>query len=88
MRQVASEDASLEGSKVLAYLPGAILVNKEPLDLGPYADVAPNRATRAVLGAVYCTLQEMVSGLGWDHFLAARSEVGCWLMRMWCTDCG
>lgn len=54
---MAVEESSLDGSRLLAYLPGAILVNKEPLDGSPWPDVSPNRVTRAVLAAVYGVLQ-------------------------------
>lgn len=56
-RWCALEEASLDGSRLLAYLPGSILVNKEPLGTAFQSDVCPNRVTRSVLTAVYDLLQ-------------------------------
>ena len=42
---------------MLMYLPGAVMVNREPLDLGPWPDMGPYRCTRAVLSAAYGMLQ-------------------------------
>lgn len=56
-RWCALEEASLDGSRLLAYLPGSILVNKEPLGTAFQLDVCPNRVTRSVLTAVYDLLQ-------------------------------
>jgi len=65
-RALALEEGDTSGtSRLLAYLPGAVLLNKEPADTAPWADASPNRVTRAVLGAVYSQLQEMVGVLGW-----------------------
>lgn len=65
-RALALEEGDTSGvSRLLAYLPGAVLLNKEPADAGPWPDASPNRVTRAVLGAVYLQLQEMVGALGW-----------------------
>ena len=54
---MGQEESSSEGSRLLAYLPGAILVNKEPLEGSPWPDLSPNRITRAVLSAAYGLLQ-------------------------------
>jgi hypothetical protein len=56
-RFCALEEASLDGSRLLAYLPGSILVNKEPPGTAFQPDVCPNRITRSVLTAVYALLQ-------------------------------
>jgi hypothetical protein len=56
-RWCALEEASLDGSRLLAYLPGSILVNKEPLGTAFPSDIGPNRVTRSVLTAVYDLLQ-------------------------------
>lgn len=56
-RYCALEEASLDGSRLLAYLPGSILVNKEPLGTAFQPDICPNRITRSVLTAVYDLLQ-------------------------------
>lgn len=56
-RWCALEEASLDGSRLLAYLPGSILVNKEPLGTAFQCDICPNRITRSVLTAVYDLLQ-------------------------------
>lgn len=56
-RWCALEEASLDGSRLLAYLPGSILVNKEPLGTAYQSDICPNRVTRSVLTAVYDLLQ-------------------------------
>ncbi len=37
--------------------PRQVMVNREPLDLGPYVDVGPYRVTRAVLASAYALLQ-------------------------------
>lgn len=47
----------MDGSRVLLYLPGAVMVGREPLDLGHWPDMGPGRVTRAVLGAAYALLQ-------------------------------
>jgi hypothetical protein len=57
VRCCALEEASLDGSRLLAYLPGCILVNREPLGSGLLPDTSPNRITRSVLAAVYALLQ-------------------------------
>jgi hypothetical protein len=62
VRCCALEEASLDGSRLLAYLPGCILVNREPLGSGLLPDTSPNRITRSVLAAVYALLQ--VGGAG------------------------
>lgn len=49
--------AGPDGSRGLADLPGAIMVNREPLDMGVWPDVGPYRLTRAVLAAGYGLLQ-------------------------------
>lgn len=54
----------VDGSRHLLYLPGAVMVNREPLDLGPWADTGPYRVTRAVLAAAYALLQELVAAVG------------------------
>ena len=51
--------ASLEGSEALLSLPGAVMIGREPLDLGPWPDVGPLRATRAVLASAYSIVQEV-----------------------------
>lgn len=56
-RWCALEEASLDGSRLLAYLPGSILVNREPLGSSFQPDICPNRITRSVLTAVYDLLQ-------------------------------
>ncbi|WIA09915.1 hypothetical protein OEZ85_010129 [Tetradesmus obliquus] len=75
VRCCAAEEASLHGSRLLAYLPGCILVNREPLGAGLLPDTSPNRITRAVLAAVYALLQDIVSQTSWDEFLEIRSRV-------------
>jgi hypothetical protein len=62
VRCAALEEASLDGSRLLAYLPGCILVNREPAGSGLLPDTSPNRITRSVLAAVYALLQ--VGGVG------------------------
>jgi hypothetical protein len=49
--------SSTDGSQMLQCLPGAVMVNREPLDLGVWPDLAPSRSTRAVLSAAYGILQ-------------------------------
>eukprot|EP00200_Dunaliella_tertiolecta_P019446 CAMPEP_0202402262 /NCGR_PEP_ID=MMETSP1128-20130828/4106_1 /ASSEMBLY_ACC=CAM_ASM_000463 /TAXON_ID=3047 /ORGANISM="Dunaliella tertiolecta, Strain CCMP1320" /LENGTH=952 /DNA_ID=CAMNT_0049006267 /DNA_START=179 /DNA_END=3037 /DNA_ORIENTATION=+ len=56
-------------------LPGAVMVNREPLDMSVWPDVGPSRAPRAVLSSAYGLLQEIVSSTGWDGFLELRSRV-------------
>jgi hypothetical protein len=51
------------------------MVNREPLDLGAWPDLAPSRSTRAVLGTAYGILQELVAAVGWDTFLEMRARV-------------
>lgn len=51
------KQASADGSRMLLYLPGAVMVNREPLDLGAWPDLGPYRTTRAVLSAAYGVLQ-------------------------------
>lgn len=46
VKACALEEASLDGSRLLAYLPGAILVNREPLGAAYLPDTGPNRITR------------------------------------------
>jgi hypothetical protein len=78
-KQVGHEESSSEGSRLLAYLPGAILVNKEPLEGSPWPDLSPNRITRAVLSAAYGLLQ--VRGLGrFGDGDASGSMIVCPLM--------
>eukprot|EP00798_Chlamydomonas_sp_ICE-L_P020814 gene20814-27649_t len=69
------ELVSLDGSKVLMYLPGAVMVNREPLDIGPWSDLGPYRLTRAVLSSAYGMLQELMAAIGWDNFLDIRTRV-------------
>ena len=49
--------ATMEGSEALLTLPGALMVGREPLDLGAWPDVGSLRSTRAVLGAAYSIVQ-------------------------------
>lgn len=85
-RWCALEEASLDGSRLLAYLPGSILVNKEPLGTGYQPDVCPNRITRSVLTAVYELLQVgcrntqgMLRCCGASASLFTRGQP-CWLL--------
>lgn len=78
VRCCAAEEASLHGSRLLAYLPGCILVNREPLGAGLLPDTSPNRITRAVLAAVYALLQVRRV---WLVLLAACRQA--WLRRCW-----
>ena len=54
--------ATMEGSEALLTLPGALMVGREPLDLGAWPDVGPLRSTRAVLGAAYSIVQVWLVG--------------------------
>ncbi|GLC39163.1 bud site selection protein [Pleodorina starrii] len=56
-------------------LPGSLLVPREPPDCGAAPDTAPLRISKAVMGAVYTVLQELVAVCGWDGFLRLRSAV-------------
>ena len=67
-RALALEDGAAGAAgapRLLAFLPGAVLLNREPPGSGPWPDASPNRVTRAVLGAVYAQLQALVAPLGW-----------------------
>eukprot|EP00775_Hariotina_reticulata_P003294 gene3294-3570_t len=61
--------------RLLAYLPGSILLEREPLGTGCFPDTSPNRITQNVLAAVYTLIQDIVSQTGWDAFLEIRSRV-------------
>lgn len=74
-RALALEEGDASGSsRLLAYLPGAVLLNRQPLEAGPWPDASPNRVTRAVLGAVYSQLQDIVGALGWVRRARARAR--------------
>lgn len=86
-RYCALEEASLDGSRLLAYLPGSILVNKEPLGTAFQSDICPNRITRSVLTAVYDLLQVncwAVGGMGvrWQTLACAQ----CCASYSWILD--
>ncbi|MEW5305627.1 MAG: hypothetical protein WDW36_008157 [Sanguina aurantia] len=53
----APQPASTQGHRALAILPARMMVNRDPNDLGLWADVGPHRITHAVLAAVYGVLQ-------------------------------
>lgn len=74
-RKCAAEEALLEGDRVLAYLPGAVLLHRDPIERGAFPEVAPSRMTKAVLGCVYSVMQQIVDRVGWDNFLEIRSQV-------------
>jgi hypothetical protein len=79
-RALALEEGDTGGSsRLLAYLPGAVLLNKEPPNAGPWPDASPNRVTRAVLSAVYSQLQDIVGVLGWVGIAdtAVWWKIGC-----------
>lgn len=74
-RKCMSEELTLDGNRILAYLPGAVLLHREPPSSGPSAEVGPGRVTKAVLHSVYEIIQDIVRGTSWDDFLELRSQV-------------
>ena len=75
--------ASLEGSEALLSLPGAVMIGREPLDLGPWPDVGPLRATRAVLASAYSIVQ-VVKVWGREGGRYRRCLSRCWVPKFSC----
>lgn len=72
-----------DGSRSLLYLPAAVMLPREPLDLGTCPDLGPYRITRAVLAAVYGLLQASIdSCLPWVTQNIFNIHRQFWL-RLW-----